>query len=75
MNTRSAVFGPADLPHRLPIGRDPAAIRRRIEAMEHLLEGLFVVPGIRRRVGLDAILGLVPVAGDIAAAALGAWIV
>lgn len=59
----------------LPIARDPAAIRQRIEVMEHLLEGMFVIPGINRRVGLDAILGLVPVFGDIAAAGLGAWLV
>jgi len=43
--------------------------------MEKLLEGLFVIPGINRRVGLDALLGLVPVVGDLIAAALGAWIV
>jgi hypothetical protein len=59
----------------LPLGRDPASVRRRVEAMERLLEGMFVVPGINRRVGLDAILGLVPVVGDVAAAALGTWIV
>jgi hypothetical protein len=59
----------------LPVSRDPAAIRQRIEVMERLLEGMFVIPGINRRVGLDAILGLVPVFGDIAAAGLGAWLV
>jgi hypothetical protein len=60
---------------RLPLGRDPAAVRRRIEGMEALLEGMFTVPGIKRRVGLDFILGLVPVVGDVAAAALGSWLV
>jgi hypothetical protein len=59
----------------LPLGRDPAAIRRRIETMERLLERSFTVPGINRPVGLDFIVGLVPVVGDIAAAALGSWIV
>lgn len=59
----------------LPLNRDPAAIRQRIEVMERLLEGMFVIPGINRRVGLDAILGLVPVFGDIASAGLGAWLV
>jgi hypothetical protein len=60
---------------RLPVGRDPASVRRRIEAMEHVLERLFVIPGINRPVGLDVILDLVPVAGDLVATALGAWIV
>lgn len=55
--------------------RDPASVRRRIEAMEALLERMFTIPGIGRKVGLDAILGLVPVVGDIATAAMGAWLV
>ena len=43
--------------------------------MEAMLEGLFVIPGTNRRVGLDSLVGLVPVVGDIATAAMGAWIV
>ena len=54
---------------------DPRAVRQRIEAMEKLLEGLFVIPGLNRRIGLDVILDLVPVAGDAAAAALGGYMV
>ena len=60
---------------RLPIGRDPVSVRRRVEAMEHLLEGLFVIPGINRRIGLDVILDALPFAGSSIAAALGAWMV
>ena len=56
-------------------GRDPASVRRRIEAMEAMLEGMFVIPGTNRRVGLDSLVGLIPVVGDIATAAKGAWIV
>ncbi len=62
--------------HRaLPIGTDPASVRRRVEAMEHLLERVIVIPRINRPVGLDVILDVVPVAGDIAAAALGSYMV
>jgi hypothetical protein len=43
--------------------------------MEQLLERLFVIPGTKQTIGLDVILDLVPVIGDIAAAALGAYIV
>ena len=43
--------------------------------MEKLLERLVVIPGINKPVGLDVILDLVPVVGDVAAAALGAYIV
>ncbi|WP_336973297.1 DUF4112 domain-containing protein [Sphingobium aromaticiconvertens] len=56
-------------------GRDPASIRRRIEAMEALLEGLFVIPGTNRRVGLDSLVGLIPVVGDLVTAGMGAWII
>jgi hypothetical protein len=60
---------------RLPIGRDPAAVRQRIEAMEKVLERAFTIPGTRRKIGLDVLLDIVPVVGDTAAAAMGAWLV
>ena len=60
---------------QLPIGRDPASVRRRLEAVDAILERAFVVPGINRPVGLDAIVGLVPVVGDIVTTAMGAWLV
>lgn len=60
---------------QLPLGRDAAAVRRRIEGMEHLLERSFTVPVLNRPVGLDFLLGLVPGVGDLATAAMGAWIV
>lgn len=59
----------------LPIGTDAVAVRRRIEALEQLLEGAFVIPGLNLRVGLDAVLGLIPVAGDAIAAGLGLYLV
>ncbi len=60
---------------KLPIGRDPASVKRRIEHAERLLEGLFVIPGLNRPIGLDVILDVVPVVGDFIAAGFGAWIV
>ena len=59
----------------LPIGGDPASVRRRIEAMEQLLENSFALPGVNRRIGLDSLVGLVPVVGDFVTAAMGMWIV
>ncbi|TCJ39874.1 DUF4112 domain-containing protein [Parafrankia sp. BMG5.11] len=59
----------------LPIGSDPASVRRRIEAMEQLLESSFALPGVDRRIGLDSLVGLVPVVGDFVTAAMGMWIV
>ena len=71
---RSARIDPR-LFDQLPLGRDAASVRRRLEAMEKLLERSFVVPGINRQVGLDFLIGLVPVVGDAAAALMGSWMV
>ena len=57
------------------LGRDAAAVRARIEAMEKLLERSLTIPGTRIPIGLDALAGLIPVAGDLITAAMGAWLV
>ena len=59
----------------LPVGRDPASVRRRLEAVEGVLERMFVIPGINRPIGLDSIVGLIPVVGDVITASMGAWLV
>lgn len=56
------------------LASDPASVRQRIEAMEKLLERLFVIPGINKPVGLDVILDIIPGVGTISAAALGSYI-
>jgi hypothetical protein len=63
------------IPMDLPLGRDPVAVLRRIEMMEHLLERSFTIPGTSRKAGLDALVGLIPVVGDVVTAVLGAYIV
>ena len=63
------------LKRQLPgLGNDPASVRQRIEAMEGLLERLFVIPGINKPVGLDVLLDLIPGVGTVSAAALGSYI-
>ena len=66
---------PLNAPGGLPLGRDPAAVRQRIEALERLLERGFTVPGTSQPVGLDAIVGLIPVVGDMITAAMGAYLI
>lgn len=64
------------LAEQLPdVSRDPQAVRNRVEAMEKILERAFVVPGINRPIGIDSIVGLIPVIGDIVTALMGAYIV
>ncbi|MFM5932105.1 MAG: DUF4112 domain-containing protein [Novosphingobium sp.] len=60
---------------QVPLGRSPQEVRQRIEALEHILERAMTIPVIRRKVGLDAIIGLVPLAGDVLTAAMGIYAV
>jgi hypothetical protein len=59
----------------LPIGTDPTAIRQRVEALEHLLERAFTIPGTSRKVGLDVVLDLIPTVGSFVGAAMGSYLV
>ena len=59
----------------LPLGTDPVSILRRVEMLEYVLERAIALPGIRRKIGLDAVIGLVPVAGDVIAGLLGMYLV
>jgi hypothetical protein len=56
-------------------GTDPQSVRQRVETMERLLERLFVIPGTRQQVGLAVLPYFVPGVAELAAAALGAYIV
>ena len=57
------------------MSRDPHSVRQRVEALELLLERSFHIPGTKVPVGLDSIIGLVPVLGDVVTAAMGAYMV
>lgn len=58
----------------LKLGTDPASVRKRIEGMERLLEGLFTIPGTNRRVGLDVLLDVIPVGGSVIGAIMGSYL-
>lgn len=49
--------------------------RERLVALTRLMDEAVYVPMLRTRVGLDALLGLVPVAGDLISACIGLYIV
>jgi hypothetical protein len=53
--------------------RNPAAVRKRVETLEHLLENLIAIPGTSKRVGLDVLLDFLP-GGTIVGAAMGAYL-
>ncbi|WP_419814900.1 DUF4112 domain-containing protein [Glacieibacterium sp.] len=56
-------------------GRHPEAVRARLQGLEFVLEKAFRVPGTRMRVGLDSVVGLVPVAGDVITGLMGCYLV
>ena len=49
--------------------------RERLLAMTRLMDEAVYVPLLRTRLGLDAVLGLVPVAGDLVSAGIGFYLV
>ena len=69
-------WGTADrMRFEMPMGSDPQSIRRRVEALEIVLERSMTLPGTNYKIGLDTIVGLVPVVGDLITAAMGSYIV
>ena len=47
----------------------------RLEAVAKLLDVAFILPGTNIRYGIDGLIGLIPVVGDIIATALSLWLV
>jgi hypothetical protein len=51
------------------------AAERRIGRVTHALDELVSVPGTSVKVGLDPVIGLIPVVGDAVAAVVGLWVI
>jgi hypothetical protein len=47
----------------------------RLEAIAKLLDVAFILPGTKIRYGIDGIIGLIPVVGDLIATAFSLWLV
>jgi hypothetical protein len=47
----------------------------RLEALGQLLDMAFIVPGTNVRYGIDGLIGLIPVVGDIITTAIALWVV
>ena len=67
---------------RVPTNEDRSRVRRRsadeldreIEILAQLMDTMFRIPGLGWRFGLDPILGLVPVVGDLVATVVSLYI-
>lgn len=51
------------------------AILARLEALARVMDSAFLLPGTNVRMGFDAILGLVPVIGDIISQAISSYLI
>ena len=47
----------------------------RLEALAKLLDVAFILPGTNIRYGIDGLIGLIPVVGDIITTAISLWLV
>ena len=56
---------------------DPSedAALRRLQTVANVLDSAFVIPGTKQRVGIDAIIGLIPGLGDVATTLFSSYIV
>ena len=57
------------------LDRGPRGTRQRVEALEHMLENAFTIPGTTKKIGLDVLLDIVPGVGSVAGAALGSYMI
>ena len=60
--------------YRIPPGGTEDSVTR-LEALARLMDGTFVIPGTNFRLGLDAIIGLVPVAGDVISGVISSYLI
>jgi uncharacterized membrane protein len=75
----SVRVSPARAPQAFEILKAAAPLHsdalRRMELVANLLDTAFVLPGTNRRIGIDAIIGLVPGIGDIITTLLSTYII
>lgn len=59
---------------RISAGGDAESVDR-LEALAKLMDGVFMIPGTNIRLGLDAVIGVVPVAGDMLSALISSYLI
>ncbi len=47
----------------------------RVEAVARIMDSMFEIPGTKVRVGLDAIIGIVPIVGDLISQVISSYII
>ena len=54
---------------------ETTAALARVEALAKLMDSAFAIPGSNIRIGLDAIIGIVPVIGDLISQVISSYII
>jgi hypothetical protein len=62
-------------PHVQPYNTQAHQSLARLEALAKLMDGSFTIPGTNIRMGLDGIIGLVPVAGDLVSGIISSYLI
>jgi hypothetical protein len=76
MNARAYAWNAdaaAALERALP--RDAAATRARLEKLAHIMDSAVRVPGLNVTLGLDAVLGVVPVVGNVVTTLISSYLI
>lgn len=47
----------------------------RLDALAKLMDGAFVIPGTNIRMGLDGLIGLIPIAGDLVSGLISSYLI
>src|SRR5882757_1818580 len=73
-------LGPQVGGFRFDFGNSTANLTReqrmaRLDALAQLLDVAFIVPGTNIRYGIDGLIGLIPVIGDLITTAISLWLV
>lgn len=68
-------LSPVTPAHEPEAGRPSPPALRRIQRLSYLLDNSILLPGLGYRIGWDAVLGLVPGAGDAAGTLLSGYII
>jgi hypothetical protein len=55
--------------------REVEAALARLNMLARTMDSLFAIPGTRLRLGVDSLIGLVPIAGDVVAHAISAYLI
>ena len=70
--TQQEIFAPGE---SIPDANAQALQMQQLDALANLMDSAFVIPGTKITVGLDAVIGLLPVVGDTLSVLVSSYIV